>query len=109
MIPNIAPVKYLTVNWYKEDRIIKSDTVDNPTTKHAVNASTHLSFKPSRQDSGARFRCEAQMDLRPVGPHLNVSSQEYNITVFCKYKLIYYAYHLLGSVSYCDSCVDPTR
>uniref|UniRef100_A0A3Q0RFJ6 Ig-like domain-containing protein n=1 Tax=Amphilophus citrinellus TaxID=61819 RepID=A0A3Q0RFJ6_AMPCI len=89
-IPNIAPVQNLTVKWYKGDRIIKSDTFENTTFKHSVNASPRLSFKPSRQDSGARFRCEAQMDLRPVGPHFNVSSKEYNITVFCKYILNYY-------------------
>ncbi|XP_030592636.1 vascular cell adhesion protein 1-like isoform X2 [Archocentrus centrarchus] len=81
-IPNIAPVQNLTVKWYKGDRIIKSDTFENTTFKRSVNASSRLSFKPSRQDSGARFRCEAQMDLRPVGPHFNVSSKEYNITVF---------------------------
>uniref|UniRef100_A0A3Q0RRN4 Ig-like domain-containing protein n=1 Tax=Amphilophus citrinellus TaxID=61819 RepID=A0A3Q0RRN4_AMPCI len=95
-IPNIAPVQNLTVKWYKGDRIIKSDTFENTTFKHSVNASPRLSFKPSRQDSGARFRCEAQMDLRPVGPHFNVSSKEYNITVFCKYILNYCTYHLLG-------------
>nr|XP_004552193.1 hemicentin-1 isoform X1 [Maylandia zebra] len=86
-IPKIAPVQNLTVKWYNGDRIIESDVLEiiEPNnlknTKQPVKLLSTFPFTPTRNDSGARFRCEAQMDLSPVGPHLNVSSQELTITV----------------------------
>lgn len=83
-IHNIAPVQSLTVTWYKGDTIIYTDTFNNP-SKKPVNQTSVLSFTPHRQDDGVTFRCEAHLDLQPEGPQLKVSSQEYNITVNCKY------------------------
>nr|XP_046271831.1 uncharacterized protein LOC124073572 [Scatophagus argus] len=80
-IPNIAPVRNLTVTWYKGDTIIHTDTFDNP-SKEPVNQSPVFKFTPSRQDNGVIFRCEAHLNLWPEGPQLNISSQEYNITVY---------------------------
>lgn len=94
-IPKIAPVQNLTVQWwYNGDRIIESDVLEiiEPNnlknTKQPVKLLFTFPFTPTRNDSSARFRCEAQMDLSPVGPHLNVSSQELTITVVCKFELI---------------------
>ncbi|XP_076608323.1 hemicentin-1 [Chaetodon auriga] len=79
-IHNIAPVRNLTVRWYKGDAIVYTDTFDNP-SREPVDQLSVLRFKPTRQDSGVTFRCEAHLDLGPEGPQLNVSSQEYKITV----------------------------
>ncbi|XP_039467295.1 hemicentin-1 isoform X1 [Oreochromis aureus] len=86
-IPKIAPVQNLTVKWYKGDRIIEPDILEiiEPNhlknTKQPVKLLSTFPFTPTRKDSGTRFRCEAQMDLSPVGPHFNVSSQEFSVTV----------------------------
>ncbi|XP_005468795.1 hemicentin-1 isoform X3 [Oreochromis niloticus] len=86
-IPKIAPVQNLTVKWYKRDRIIEPDILEiiEPNhlknTKQPVKLLSTFPFTPTRKDSGTRFRCEAQMDLSPVGPHFNVSSQEFSVTV----------------------------
>ncbi|XP_044038551.1 hemicentin-2-like [Siniperca chuatsi] len=76
-IPKIAPVQNLTVKWYKGDKIVYTDTFDNP-SKKPVNQSSVFSFTPTRQDDGVAFRCEAHLDLEEQ--HI-VSSQEYNITI----------------------------
>ncbi|KAL3053555.1 hypothetical protein OYC64_005979 [Pagothenia borchgrevinki] len=80
-IQNIAPVQNLTVKWYKGDEMVYEDTFKDP-SKEPVDQSSIFSFIPTRQDNGVTFRCEAHLDLRPEGPQLNASSQEYNITVF---------------------------
>uniref|UniRef100_A0A3Q1GFB9 Ig-like domain-containing protein n=1 Tax=Acanthochromis polyacanthus TaxID=80966 RepID=A0A3Q1GFB9_9TELE len=88
-IPNVAPVQNLTVRWYKGGAIIQTDTFDNP-AKQPVNQTSDLKFIPTRQDNSASLRCEAYMDLSPDGPQLNVSTQEYNITVVCMYIIAHF-------------------
>lgn len=88
-IQNIAPVQNLTVRWYKGDTIVHTDTFDNPSNE-PVNQSSVLSFTPTRQDNRVTFRCEAHLDLGTEGPQLNASSQEYTITVNCKYIMCTY-------------------
>ncbi|XP_078125559.1 hemicentin-1 [Sander vitreus] len=80
-IHNIAPVQNLTVRWYKGGEMVYADTFDN-SRKEPVDQSSVFSFTPSRQDNGVTFRCEAHLDLWPIGPQLNTSSQEHNITVY---------------------------
>ncbi|XP_070779073.1 roundabout homolog 1-like [Enoplosus armatus] len=80
-INNIAPIQNLTVRWYKGDTIVYTDTFDNP-SKEPVNHSSVFSYTPTRQDNRGTFRCEAHLDLGPEEPQLNVSSQEYIITVY---------------------------
>lgn len=81
-IPDVAPVQRLTVKWYKGDELLKTQTFNNP-SKEPVNQSSVLNFNATRQDNGVALRCEAHLDLGP-GLQLNVSSQEYIITVKCK-------------------------
>lgn len=83
-VHNIAPVQNLTVRWYKGDTFVFMDTFDNP-SKEPVNQSSVFSFTPTRQENGVTFRCEAHLNLGPEGPQLHAFSEEYNITVHCKY------------------------
>lgn len=80
----MAPVQNLTVRWYKGDRIFYTQTFDNP-SKYPMNKSAIVSFRPTRQDNGVTFKCEARLDLGPEGPQLSATSQEYLIDVECKY------------------------
>lgn len=82
-VPNVAPVRMLTVRLYRGDTIIHNRTFDQ-STKEAVNQSAAIGFVPSREDSGVTFRCEAVLDLGPVGPKLSVLSEPYELTVHCK-------------------------
>ncbi|XP_056256732.1 hemicentin-2 [Seriola aureovittata] len=79
-IQHVAPVQNLTVRWYKEDTLIRTDTFNN-TSKKPVDQSSVYSFTAKRQDNGVTLRCEAHMDLGPEGPQFDLSSQGYNITV----------------------------
>lgn len=82
-VPNVAPVQMLTVKLYRGDTIIHTRTFYH-SVKEAVNQSAAFSFVPSRKDSGVTFRCEAVLDLRPVGPKLRILSEPYEVTVHCK-------------------------
>lgn len=84
-IGKVAPLRNLTVRWYRDDALIHTDTFHNSTRKEPEEPSAVFSFTPTRRDNGARYRCEAHMDLTPEGPQFNLSSQEYYITVQCKY------------------------
>ncbi|KAG7223188.1 hypothetical protein INR49_015796 [Caranx melampygus] len=54
-IGQVAPVRNLTVRWYREDTLIHTDTFDNP-TKKPMDPSPDFRFKPTRHDNGVRFR-----------------------------------------------------
>lgn len=82
-VPNVAPVRMLTVSLYRGDTIIHNRTF-NHSTKEAVSQSAVISFVPSRKDSGVAFKCEAVLDLGPVGPKLSKTSEPYEVTVHCK-------------------------
>lgn len=83
-IHNVAPVQNLTVRFYMGDAVVKDETFGNP-TKEPVSVSSVFSFIPTRHKNGVTFRCEAHLNLGPEGPQLKAVSQEYNVTVYCKY------------------------
>ena len=66
-IQNAASVELLTVNWYKGDTLVENNTFID-TIKTPVNLSDTLQIFPSRDDDGAQYRCEAELDLGPEGP-----------------------------------------
>lgn len=80
---DVAPVRNLTVTWYKDNQTVKTDTF-NSTTKEAEDVSSTLTFNISRGGSGAQFRCEAQLDLGPYGPQPPVISETHSISVHCE-------------------------
>ncbi|XP_069051867.1 intercellular adhesion molecule 5 isoform X2 [Lepisosteus oculatus] len=67
-VQNIAPVQYLTVNWYRGKTLIHSQTFSHNTTRTPVNVSATLLFTPDRADNGQQFTCEAELNLGPEGP-----------------------------------------
>ncbi|XP_060946250.1 intercellular adhesion molecule 5 isoform X2 [Limanda limanda] len=66
-VHDAAPVQNLTVKWYKDNEMIKTDSFLN-TSKTPVTESSHLTVNVSRGDNGAEIRCEAQLDFGPNGP-----------------------------------------
>lgn len=83
-IINVAPVQNLTVNWYKDNRIIKTSSFDN-STKAPANKSSTLTVNIGRGDSRVRFRCEAQLDFNQ---NISFTSNELNVSVHCAYTFI---------------------
>ncbi|XP_036421454.1 intercellular adhesion molecule 5 [Colossoma macropomum] len=82
-IENVAPVEFLTVSWFKGDTLVKNVTFTD-LIKTPVNLSDTLQISPSRDDDGAQYRCEAELDLGPEGPQPppTVTSDPFTITVY---------------------------
>uniref|UniRef100_A0A669CV93 Ig-like domain-containing protein n=1 Tax=Oreochromis niloticus TaxID=8128 RepID=A0A669CV93_ORENI len=72
-IINVAPVQFLTVNWYKNNESIMAMSFNDTTTKTPVNESSILKINISREENVAEFRCEAELDFGPHGPKLYVT------------------------------------
>lgn len=91
-VPDVAPVGRLTVRLYRGDTIIHTHKF-NHSGKEPMNQSSTISFVPSQSDNGATFKCEAILDLEPVGPKLRQLSKLYEIKVECK---LFSPPHILG-------------
>lgn len=81
---NVAPVQNLTMKLYKGDTILVNSTSDNA-TKEPANHSIVFPFTPKRGDNKVKFYCDVSLDLGPEGPQFFLASEEYSITVHCKY------------------------
>ncbi|XP_041813424.1 intercellular adhesion molecule 5 isoform X2 [Chelmon rostratus] len=68
VVQDVAPVQNLTVRWYKNSETVMIDSFTSSTTKIPVDQSSTLTVNISRGESGAQFRCEAQLDFGPHGP-----------------------------------------
>uniref|UniRef100_A0A3P8Z7V5 Ig-like domain-containing protein n=1 Tax=Esox lucius TaxID=8010 RepID=A0A3P8Z7V5_ESOLU len=81
-IQNVAPLQNLVVKWYKGNESLLNVTYSN-STKTPVDVSPTLTITPSRDDDGAQYRCEAELDLGPEGPQPppTVSSEPLDVTV----------------------------
>lgn len=81
---NVAPVQNLTIKLYKGDKIFANSTSYND-TREPANHSLDFLFTPTRRDNKVKFHCEASLDLGPEGPQLFAVSEDYIMTVHCKY------------------------
>ncbi|XP_028267964.1 hemicentin-2 [Parambassis ranga] len=79
ILPSVAPVKNLSIVFYKNNTIEHRDTF-NFLNKQPTGLSAQYVFTPRRSDN-ALFRCEAHMDLGPEVPPLSISSEEYELAV----------------------------
>ncbi|XP_053348650.1 hemicentin-1-like isoform X1 [Clarias gariepinus] len=79
-IRNVAPLKLLTVKWFKGNESVGNINFPNNSTKNPVNQSTRLQISPS---ANVTYRCEAMLNLGPRGPQPSpiVKSNKLNITV----------------------------
>ena len=87
---NVAPVQNLTVTWYRGNETIKTDYSDQSNLTTPVNESYILTITPSREDDGALYRCEVQLNLGPEGPHPSPvkTSEHHHMSVHCEYFII---------------------
>ncbi|XP_073713998.1 hemicentin-1 [Misgurnus anguillicaudatus] len=81
-IVNVAPVKSLIVKWFKRETKVKTETF-NDTTKTPVNVRSTLQFTSDKDNDGAQYRCEAELNLGIDGqPPPNVTSEPLSISVY---------------------------
>ncbi|MBN3324798.1 VCAM1 protein, partial [Atractosteus spatula] len=85
-VQSIAPVQYLTVNWYRGQTLIHSQDFSHNTTRTPVNVSATLLFTPDRAHSGQRLTCEAELNLGPEGPQLPPANQSDPLRITVLYK-----------------------
>jgi len=85
---NVAPVQYLTVNWYKGQTLV-DQTNFTDTTKTPVNETNTLLIRPNRADDGVQYRCEAELELGEEGPRPppKITSDPLSVEVYCKFIL----------------------
>nr|XP_055045426.1 intercellular adhesion molecule 1-like isoform X1 [Misgurnus anguillicaudatus] len=81
-IVNVAPVKRLIVKWFNGETEVKTETF-NDTIKTPVNETSKLEITADRDDDGAQYRCEADLELGPYGPQPppEVTSEPFQIIV----------------------------
>ncbi|XP_028267512.1 angiopoietin-related protein 6 isoform X2 [Parambassis ranga] len=65
-IYNVAPVHKLRVTWYRGKEVVLLETFEHWFSVTPVNVSSTLKVTPNRNDNGNVFRCEADLDLRPI-------------------------------------------
>ncbi|KAK9534774.1 hypothetical protein VZT92_007197 [Zoarces viviparus] len=100
-VTSVAPAGSVAVRWYRGNETIEplskgplrvtgclpeNDTKCDPSVvRSALNVSSTISVTLSRNDTGAEFRCEAQLDLGPAGPRPPPKmSSPLNVTVYYK-------------------------
>lgn len=83
-VSDVAPVKKLSVRWYKGNRIASTNTFDR-VTDYPVNASSTFTLLADKKDHGSFFWCEAALDLRPATNLAAVRSQIYKMEVLCMF------------------------
>uniref|UniRef100_W5MKK8 Ig-like domain-containing protein n=1 Tax=Lepisosteus oculatus TaxID=7918 RepID=W5MKK8_LEPOC len=88
-VQNIAPVQYLTVNWYRGKTLIHSRTFSHNTTRTPVNVSATLLFTPDRADNGQQFTCEAELNLGPEGPQPPPAKRGKPVMITVLYKPVF--------------------
>ncbi|MBN3297628.1 HMCN1 protein, partial [Amia calva] len=106
-VQSIAPVQYLSVNWYRGGALIHTLNFSEDTTRTPVNVSPTLLITPSRTDDGVQYTCEAELRLGPGGPQAN-QSEPLNITVlWCPDRVEVMEHQTLGDSVVCTVQGSP--
>nr|XP_055045403.1 vascular cell adhesion protein 1-like [Misgurnus anguillicaudatus] len=85
-IVNVAPFKSLIVTWFNGETEVYTETFNDTTKdtiKTPVNVTSTLEITAVRDDDGAQYRCEAELELGADGPQPppKITSKPIQITV----------------------------
>lgn len=67
-VHNVAPVKNLTVTFYKGKTPLGPPLSKNMPQKAEVTETYSINITPSKADDGVKYWCEAKLELGPGGP-----------------------------------------
>lgn len=83
---DVAPVSHLKVTWFKgQDQLtLSKDVTVVGEERESVTARARLELTVGREDHGAQYRCEAELDIEGLQPHPVKSSDSLGISVSCK-------------------------
>ncbi|XP_058510558.1 hemicentin-2-like [Solea solea] len=81
-IVEVAPIQNLTIRWYKDNQVVRTETFTSNTTRTPVSESSLFTVNISREDDGAGFRCEAQLNFGPHRSEQPVLSELHVISVY---------------------------
>ncbi|XP_045888380.1 hemicentin-2-like isoform X2 [Micropterus dolomieu] len=80
-IVNVAPVRNLSVNWHKGNKVFYTQTFDESHLT-PVNKTSVYSLTAHRDDNGAQIWCEAKLKFEPTAPNppaIQSNSHEMNV------------------------------
>lgn len=78
-VKEVAPVQNLAVVFYR-DQVVLQKQSSNSTENSPVTESFKMDYRASREDHGARFWCEARLELGPEGPQSPPVVRSHNMT-----------------------------
>ncbi|XP_026785194.1 Fc receptor-like protein 5 isoform X1 [Pangasianodon hypophthalmus] len=87
-IQNVAPIRYLKVTWYKQFHMEQTMSFTE-TTIIPVNKSINCMIQPSRDDDGAKYWCEAKLELGPDGPQPPPTKKSDPVSITVHYKPVF--------------------
>lgn len=99
---NVAPVKRLSVHWYKGSRLVSTETFSD-TTVNPVNKSSVLNMSAHRDDHEQSVWCEAALIFGPGTDIPASQSQAYKMEVLCRFLILSY---LLNAVLFIGPCFN---
>ncbi|CAL9693131.1 unnamed protein product [Knipowitschia caucasica] len=82
-VQNVAPVQYLSLKWYRGDKMVHNHSFTDLTSSTPVQVSSILEIFPTRAENGASYRCVAELELGPEGPQPppSITSASLNVSV----------------------------
>lgn len=87
LVQDVAPVSHLKVTWFKgQHKLTLSANVENVEGKTSENVTVteRMELTAGREDHGAQYRCEAELEIEGLQPHPVKSSNSLGISVSCK-------------------------
>lgn len=84
VVQDVAPFSHLKVKWFKgqEELTLPTNITVEGNESENVTVTQKLELTAGREDHGAQYRCEAELEIEGLQPHPIRTSQPLGISVF---------------------------